>query len=866
MPILIRRVLYMEFRARLSDEMTDSEILHMNLVRELGGECPVLLENRGALPIRQPGRIALYGNGARHTVRGGSGSGEVNTRFDINVYDGLKDAGFEITTDGWLSRYDESYDSNLADYKATVAAYSEAQNIALANAYFEVARPLTAEPLITDQDFADSDCDTAIYVIARESGEGRDRVADKGDYYLSDEEEANIDFVISHYANSIVIINSGGIIDTSELKSDPRLGALLLAGQISNLGGYIIADIITGKVNPSGKLTDTWAKTYDDYPGAAEFGSNNGDTDDEFYREGIYVGYRYFDSFGVAPAYPFGFGRSYTTFSLEVTSVETSSAVITVYAHVTNTGSEFAGKQVVQVYFSAPQDRIDKPYQELAAFAKTRLLQPGESQLLEIKFDASRFSSYDDDLCARVIDQGDYIIRVGTSSRETKIEAVINIPEQITTEKYQRFMLDEAKYAFDELKNPGTGKKARAHLDDAQLETARRLTLDTFRIRRGIVRYRGVNEAHVDERRDDTITLGSVIGRNAGISQLVAQFSVPELAELCVGNFDRGDLDEGIVFSASGNVPGAASETIDRYLVSRKIPPIVMADGPAGLRLQPHFKATKEGDLLRGGEIFGYINNPFPEDTPEDAIDYYQYCTMIPTATALAQTWNMDLIEKLGHMVGEEMEEYGVNLWLAPGMNIHRNPLCGRNFEYFSEDPLLSGLCAAADTKGVQSVDGRGTTIKHFCANNQEDNRMFTNAHISPRALRELYLKGFEICVKEAQPFAVMASYNLVNGLHTCNNYELIQNILRDEWGFEGIVMTDWFSSFEDVAFLGYNKNTKYPPAFSRLCVYAGCDLQMPGCQQNVDEIITAVYNNKLSRADLQECVMNLIRLCIKCV
>ena len=856
----------MEFRARLSDEMTESEILHMNLVRELGGECLVLLENRGALPIRQPGKVALFGSGARHTVKGGSGSGEVNTRFNINVEEGLKQAGFEITTGEWLAEYDDAYDQNLANYKQTVASYAEAQGCALANAYFEVAEPMPVEPLINEQDYLDSGCDTAIYVIARASGEGRDRTAEKGDYYLTEEEEANIDFVISHYANSIVVLNVGGIIDASDLKSDPRLGALLLAGQTGNQGGLFIADVITGKVNPSGKLTDTWAKSYDDYPGAAEFGSNNGNTDDEFYREGIYVGYRYFDSFGITPLYPFGFGRSYTTFTVEVTSVEADSTIITVNALVTNTGDEFAGKQVVQVYFSAPQDRIDKPYQELVAFGKTDLLQPGESQELQIRFDAQDFASYDDDICAKVIDMGDYLIRVGTSSRDTKIEAVINIPEQIVAEKFRRFMVDEPQYAFDELQNPGTGKKLRAHLDDAQLETAPRIVLDTFRIRRTIVRYRGVNEAHLDERSNETITLGSVIGRNAGVSQLVAQFSVEQLAELCVGNYDRGDLEDGMVFSASGAVPGAAAETIDKYVSSRKIPPIVMADGPAGLRLQPHFKATQKGDLLPGGGVFGYVDYPFPDDLPEDAVDYYQYCTMIPTATALAQSWNLDLIWQLGRMVGEEMEEYGVNLWLAPGMNIHRNPLCGRNFEYFSEDPVLSGLCAMADTKGVQSIDGRGTTIKHFCANNQEDNRMFTNAHISPRALRELYLKGFEICVKQAQPFAVMASYNLVNGIHTCNNYELIQNILRDEWGFEGIVMTDWFSSYQDVAFLGYNKTYKYPAGSPRLCVYAGCDLQMPGCQQNVDEIVESVYNNKLSRADLQECVMNLIRLCIKCV
>lgn len=218
-------------------------------------------------------------------------------------------------------------------------------------------------------------------------------------------------------------------------------------------------------------------------------------------------------------------------------------------------------------------------------------------------------------------------------------------------------------------------------------------------------------------------------------------------------------------------------------------------------------------------------------------------------------------------MVGTEMEEFGVQLWLAPGMNLHRNPLCGRNFEYYSEDPLLTGLCAAADTKGVQSVEGRGVTIKHFACNNNELNRMFSNSHISERALRDVYLKGFEICVKEAQPWAVMASYNLINGTHTANSYELLTNVLRDEWDFEGVVMTDWYSSYADVNFLGYNKpDYKYPTASSRTCVYAGCDLQMPGCPDNVSDIIDAVRDNKISKADLQGCVMNILRLCLKCI
>ena len=337
------------------------------------------------------------------------------------------------------------------------------------------------------------------------------------------------------------------------------------------------------------------------------------------------------------------------------------------------------------------------------------------------------------------------------------------------------------------------------------------------------------------------------------------------MAQLLVGDYEKEGYED-VIFSSSLHVPGAAAETTWRFERDRKIPVLVMADGPAGLRLQPHFKGTVDGDLLRGGETFGLLENPFPEDTPDDAIDYYQYCTMIPVATSLASSWNLDLIESLGRLVGEEMEEFGVHLWLAPGMNIHRNPLCGRNFEYYSEDPLVTGLCAAADIKGVQSVDGKGVTIKHFACNNHEQKRMFSNAHVSVRALREIYLKGFEIAVKVAQPYCVMASYNLLNGIHTANNYELLQNVLRDEWDFEGTVMTDWFSSFEEVDFLGYDESKlKYPPAFSRLCVYAGCDMQMPGCAENVNDIVTAVNDGKLSLADVQAAAMNVIRLMIKC-
>ena len=856
----------MDFLAKTNDAVTEMEYRHAKTVRELASECLVLLENDGALPITEPGRIAVYGNGARHTVRGGGGSGEVNTRNNVSICDGLINAGFDVTSVSWLDRYDEIYDSSIKAYMDKVESIARERGVPATSVYFEMAFEAPVMPLITEEDVAEAACDTAVFVISRDSTEGRDRKPEKGDYYLTDEEEYNLNYITDNFSKVIVLLNIGGVIDMTRLKHRPGVSSILLVGQVGNQTGDIVADALTGKTNPSGKLVDTWAGHYEDYPFANDYSSLNGNTDDEFYKEGIYVGYRYFDSFGITPAYCFGFGRSYTTFSTEVLSVTQEGNDIKVWVKVKNTGN-YPGKEVIQVYFSAPEGPVDRPYQELAGFAKSDLINPGDSMNVEVSFPIDNFACFDDRYPARVIPDGDYIIRVGTSSRETNIEAVLNIPEFVVQEKYDRILEDDARYIFEDLKNPGTGKEVHQAIDYAQLLTCeRKFTLNLFRVRRSIVRYRGVCETHMNERRDEVLTLGSVIGRNAGVAEFVAQFSLEELSELLVGNYIK-DGFEDVVFSSAMHVPGAAAETTGLFERNRRLPVLVMADGPAGLRLQPHFKATRNGDLLRGGETFGLINNPFPEDTPEDAIDYYQYCTMIPTATALAETWNLGLIEKLGRLVGEEMEEFGVHLWLAPGMNIHRNPLCGRNFEYYSEDPLVTGLCAAADTNGVQSVDGKGVTIKHFACNNQEDNRMFSNSHVSVRALRDIYLRGFEIAVKLSQPFCVMASYNLLNGIHTANNFELIQSVLRDEWDYEGAVMTDWFSSFEDVEFLGYDESKiKYPPAFSRLCVYAGCDMQMPGCAKNAEDIVTAVNHGRLTLADVQSAAMNVVRLAIKCL
>ena len=346
---------------------------------------------------------------------------------------------------------------------------------------------------------------------------------------------------------------------------------------------------------------------------------------------------------------------------------------------------------------------------------------------------------------------------------------------------------------------------------------------------------------------------------------LAEELPVEELIPLLYGN--TGGISSNL--GAAGiKVPGSAGETSEALYEKYGVPVLIMADGPAGIRLQRSYEVNRENDSVYGIGVLGSLENGFlvTEKPHQNADTYYQYCTAFPVGTALAQSWNRQLLKEFGEMIAEEMEKFGVNLWLAPGMNIHRNPLCGRNFEYYSEDPLLTGLCAAADTKGVQSYKGHGTTIKHFAANNQEDNRMFTNAHISERALREIYLKGFEIAVKTAQPYAIMTSYNLINGTHAANHYDMLQNVARDEWGFEGFIMTDWYTSQDTTALGMVSESGKYSYSDGVQCIKAGNDLQMPGCRKNVEDIVDGVKNGRITKADLQRCAKHILGIALKTI
>ncbi len=847
----------MNYYAAKSPEVTGREKRHMELARTLAGECAVLLENDGTLPLADCGKIALYGIGARQTVKGGTGSGDVNSRTVVTIEQGLREAGFSVTTEDWLDRNEKKVRKAKEDYMSWVTEKAKKEQRQEFTVMFDHPMKAVIPEQITEADISGSDTRTAVYVIARNSGEGADRFCEEGDYLLFAQEREDIKRLAESYEQVIVVLNIGGVMDLTELKAIDGVGSILLMGQLGNIGGNVLADVLTGKVTPSGKLTDTWAKRYEDYPSSAGFSHNDGNVDDEYYSDGIYVGYRYFDTFGVEPLYPFGYGKSYTEFEVKTDEVRVENGTVRVLATVANRGTAYAGKEVVQVYTSAPEGSLKKPFQELAAFGKTKLLAPGESEQLTITFAVSDMASYSEEQSAWVLEAGSYYIRVGNSSASTELAAELVLSETVKTWQLKNLFADEKP--VEEITAPER-KEDGAHPDC-------RIVLNASEIAAQTVTYTGERgEYHTDK--TEKLTMEDILAGKCSAEELVSQLSAEELAEFCVGTLRAGE--GSVVGNASATVPGAAGDTTALLLSERGIKNMIFADGPAGLRLQPHFKTKKDGTLLPGGSILGDSFVPFDASVKdEETDDYYQYCTAIPIGWSLAQSWNAELLQEAGDMVGAEMEEFHVDLWLAPALNIHRNPLCGRNFEYYSEDPLVSGKAAAAITKGVQAHRGKGTTIKHFAANNQEDNRYFTNSHISERALREIYLKGFEIAVKESKPFSIMTSYNLLNGIHTANSHDLLQAVARDEWGFDGVVMTDWFTS-QDMPQITGGHPAAYPISASTGCIYAGNDIQMPGCKKNVDDIVEAVKTGKeidgyrITLADLQFNAANVIRAVAK--
>ncbi len=845
-----------KFLATTSPEVSEREKLNQMRVRAQAVECMVILENDGTLPLKRRGKIALYGNGARATVKGGTGSGDVYVRETINAEAGLEKEGFTVTTKAWIDRQEAAAKKEQEDYRSAMiqAAVAQGQPAEAAEMML-VLNPLSPKALapITEEDVAASDTDTAVYILSRNSGEGKDRTNEPGDYELSEAEIAALSFLAEKYEKLIVLLNIGGVIDTKPFRAIPGINALVLSGQMGNMTGITVADLLSGRGIPSGKLTDTWAENYSDYPSSEGFSHNDGDVSDEYYTEGIFVGYRYFDTFNVTPAYEFGYGKSYTTFSMENAGVELDGTDIIVKTKVTNTGSEYEGKEVVQVYVTAPEKGPVKPYQELRGFGKTDVLFPGESEEVVIRIKAESLASFCPNHPAWVLPNGDYIIRVGNSSRNTHVAAVVQLSEVVHLETVKNLFADPAG-EVEEIRPEGNHWTAPGEAEE--IVAAARLTLDPSAFEKKIDEYAELPEALPKKEFDHDLQFDEVVSGKVTLDDFISQLSDEELAYLMVGNSVDNVGFNSVLGSAAKTLPGAAGETTGKLEEKRGLKQMELCDGPAGLRLNPEYIELPDGTAVG----FGGMNGK-QDDGSTEGIHHYQYTTAIPIATTLASSWNLDLIESMGDIVGTEMEEFGATLWLAPGMNIHRNPLCGRNFEYYSEDPLLAGKCAAADTRGVQCHPGYGTTVKHYLANSQEDNRMFTNSHISERAIREIYAKNFRIVVEEAQPMSLMTSYNLVNGVHSANNTDSVTHLLRDEWGFKGMVMTDWLTTSDLSAMLSVGAANKYGKSDAAVCVLAQNDLIEPGEKADFDRILEGLKEGVITRAHLERNARNILTL-----
>ena len=776
---------------------------HIELSRQAATEGMVLLKNKDhILPLKKGSRVALFGKATADYVKGGGGSGDVTVSYTRNLYEGMQMKEREGKV---------SINHALADFYV-----SEVKKQHKAG----VLPGFTVEPEVPDELFtqAKASCDTAIISICRFSGEGWDRqtVLDKdtkymhpsliaqlemnkkvfqnGDYYLTNEEAALVEKVKANFDRVIVVLNIGGVCDTTWFKDVDEISGVLLSYQAGMEGGLATADLLVGDANPSAKLTDTFASALEDYPSTATFHESLDYVD---YTDDIYVGYRYFETIpGAAKKvnYPFGFGLSYTEFKVRPVSAEKVNETIRFTVDVKNIGN-VAGKEVVQLYYSAPDGVLGKPAKVLGAYKKTRLLSPGETQTIVLTLAIADMASYDDlgriAKSAYILEKGVYHFYIGTSVRDLcKPSFTYKITKDMITKQL-------------------SSKAAPSQL-------AKRMTSD------------GTFEALPVLDKDFPVSVLTPLEETEGILPAIRgkehtnraddfDKKLPQLIDVAKGRMTLDEFVDALPTDALihllGGQPniGVANTFGIGNLPEYGIPGIMTADGPAGLRIQPECGVCT---------------------------------TAWPCATMMAATWNTKLVEQVGAAAALEVKENNIGVWLTPAMNIHRSPLCGRNFEYYSEDPLVAGKTGAAMTRGIQSQH-IGVSVKHFCCNNKETNRKNSDSRVSERALREIYLKGFEIVVKEADPYTIMSSYNLINGCRASENQDLLTGILREEWGFKGIVTTDWWTCGE------HYLETK-----------AGNDLKMgTGFPERVQMALTM---GEISREEIALCAKRILEMILK--
>jgi beta-glucosidase len=708
--------------------------------KEVAAEGAVLLKNENqTLPIKFNEKVAVFGRIQNSYYKSGTGSGGlVNVDYVVSILDGLRNSG------------QVKVDEHLADiYQQWVNDHPFEKGAGWGQEPWSQVEMEISDEVVSK---AASENDVAIVIIGRTAGEDQDARNESGSYLLTELEEKLIEQVSNHFPRCAVVLNVGNIIDMKWVEKH-QVPAVMYVWQGGMEGGNAVADVLTGKVNPCGKLSNTISIDLDDVFSTRNFGRK----DYNFYQEDIYVGYRYFETFAQDRVlYPFGFGLSYSSFSMETVSTQFDGSHINIKVSVTNTGS-IAGKEVVQLYFGAPMGVLGKSLKSLVAFKKTKNIEPNQSDVLSFSIDIKEMASYDDSGATGhpfsfVLEAGEYLIHMGNSVRHTKEVMRVELKDLIVVETLESAMapvtpFQRIKPVFED------GKISLGYEDVPQR---------SYDLNQRIADRRPVNLPYTG---DQGYKLADVAENKVTLDAFVAQFSDEDLACIVRG--------EGM--SSPKVTPGTASAFggVTDSLLNFGLPIASCADGPSGIRMD-------------SGAI----------------------ATSLPNGTCMACTWNSEMIEQLYQMEGRELIKNNIDFLLGPGINIHRNPLNGRNFEYFSEDPYLTGSMAVAQSKGMHAVGASGT-LKHFTANNQETARHDIDCIISERALREIYLKGYEMAVKQANARSIMTSYSAINGIWAASNYDLNTTILREQWGFNGFVMTDWWAKLNDEGEPATIRNTK---------------------------------------------------------
>ena len=757
---------------------------YLDTAAKMVSEGIVMLKNENnALPLDTDKEVAVFGRIQFRYYKSGTGSGGmVNVTKVVNILDGLIDNGVKVNEKllGTYRKWDKENPFDLGEGWG-------------GEPWSQKEMPLD-EGLVKE---TAKSCETAIVIIGRTAGEEQDNRLEAGSYLLSDDEIEMLTVVRKHFKKVVLLLNVGNIVDMTDIN---RIApdAVLYVWQGGMTGGKGTADVLTGKVSPSGKLPDTIAYKASDYPSDANFGREE---NRDIYAEDIYVGYRYFETFAKEKVlYPFGFGLSYTEFEIKTEKAEITEGAVKLSVSVKNVGS-YKGKEVIEVYCEAPQGRLGKAARVLCGFEKTRELAPQEEQAVEIAVDIAKLASYDDsgvtgNKSCYVLEAGEYKFYVGSDVRSAEYACIFEQGEDLVTERLTQSLAPVEN--FERIKpvcEGGAFSIGREAVPVSEVdESARRLE----KLPKEIA-YTG----------DKGIKLWDVKNGKNTMDEFIAQLSDYDLS--CI---IRGEgMGSPRVTAGTASAFGGVSENLNGF----GIPAGCCSDGPSGMRLDCGTKAFS-----------------------------------LPNGTMIASSFNKELTSELFTFMGLEMAANKVDCLLGPGMNIHRHPLNGRNFEYFSEDPFLTGKMAAAELKGMAGAGVTGT-IKHFCANNRETNRHFIDSVVSERAIREIYLKGFEIAVKEGGASSVMTTYGRVNGLWTAGNFDLNTVILREEWGFKGFTMTDWWANI-NVRGKEPDKTDFAAMARTQNDVYMVC----PDGEKNDDNTIAALENGGIERCELQRNAANI--------